>query len=309
MIIITQEEIEKRISQKYPGQPFKIIKYEKVSKPFEIQCLKCGKISSYSNTNNYLNSKRKGLCSCYNENNAITKHNYNKQKIISLFNKHEYLELKGFGYRNEVKKYTAKIHCNKCDSDFVTSWQVVLNHQVCPYCDEHHTLNTNIIKDTLGKDYQVLNEYKNYKQKIRIKHCCGFEYTTTPHRIMSKFYSGCPKCFPKKMSKGEAKIATTLEKMLIPYQREMIFEWSNNRRYDFYLPEQNCVIEYMGRQHFEETNFFKTPLKEQIEIDKIKKDLALSHKINYYRIDYMDFSNIENILNYWFNDYPNQEQK
>ena len=310
MIIITQDEIESRIKTKFPNEPFKIIHYEKVSTPFTIQCLRCGKITTYSSTNNYLNTKRKGVCSCYNESNAVTRHDNNKILLIDLFSKHSYLDLQSFGYRSDIKKYTAKIHCNKCNSDFITSWQVALRHQKCPYCDEHHLLNKNVLANELGSEYTILDDYANYDSHIKVKHNCGFEWKTTPHKIMSKFYKGCPKCYPQKQSKGEQKISSCLERMLIPYEREKIFKWQNNKcRYDFYLPEQNCVIEYMGRQHFEETNFFKTSLEEQLIIDEEKRIIALKHNINYYRIDYTDFSNIEQILNCWFNDYPKREQE
>lgn len=44
--IVTKEEIEHRIQNKWPNQPFEIIQYTKVSQPFSIKCLKCGRIKN-----------------------------------------------------------------------------------------------------------------------------------------------------------------------------------------------------------------------------------------------------------------------
>ena len=91
MKIISQDEFSERINNKYPNQPFEIIEYTRVSKPFTIKCLKCGKIEQYSTAGNFLNSGRKGLCSCYNENNNQNKHEKNKILVQELINKNSYL--------------------------------------------------------------------------------------------------------------------------------------------------------------------------------------------------------------------------
>lgn len=74
MKIVTIEEITNRIEEKFPNEPFEIIEYTRVSKPFAIKCLKCGNTYHYSSFNNYFNAKRKGMCPCYNSKNNITKH-------------------------------------------------------------------------------------------------------------------------------------------------------------------------------------------------------------------------------------------
>mgnify|MGYP002622425907 CR=1 FL=1 len=45
MKIVTINEIQNRIESKFPNQPFEIIEYTRVSKPFTIKCLKCGKVT------------------------------------------------------------------------------------------------------------------------------------------------------------------------------------------------------------------------------------------------------------------------
>ena len=92
MKIVSIEEVKNRIEEKYPNQPFKIIEYTRMTKPFKIKCEKCGKIKEYSSCRNYLisgNKNRKYLCSCYNKNNNLNKHLENKNTILELCNKNE----------------------------------------------------------------------------------------------------------------------------------------------------------------------------------------------------------------------------
>ena len=104
MKIISQDEFSERINNKYPNQPFEIIEYTRVSKPFTIKCLKCGKIEQYSTAGNFLNSGRKGLCSCYNENNNQNKHEKNKILAQELINKNSYLSFEKYGHDDKNKK-------------------------------------------------------------------------------------------------------------------------------------------------------------------------------------------------------------
>lgn len=56
------------------------------------------------------------------------------------------------------------------------------------------------------------------------------------------------------------------------------FEWVGNYRYDFYLPDYNCIVETHGEQHYLDNNLFDySP-----DVDKHKKQLALNNNIKYY---------------------------
>lgn len=103
MIIITQDDVIKRIEQKFPSQPFKIIEYTRMTNPFTIQCLKYGIVKTYSSTANFLNSNRKGLCFCYNEKSSLKKHYENKEKILKIIKDKGY-KLINFGYDDKNKK-------------------------------------------------------------------------------------------------------------------------------------------------------------------------------------------------------------
>lgn len=294
MKIITKEEIENRIRNKWPSQSFEIINYEAITKPFIIKCNNCGKIKKYSKCSNYLYSTRKGICSCYNNKNKETIHNDNKNKILERIKETNNIFI-SFGYKNSTKKYTVKIKCSKCEQIFEKSWQDYLKHSECPYCENKQKMNTEAFKKLISEEYELLSEYKGQNNKILIKHKCGFIWKINAKGFLS--HVGCPKC-NKKRSAGEQKIQTFLDENKIINQIEASFSWQSNlkRRYDFYLPEYNLIIEYMGEQHYKENSLFKISLKEQQEIDRIKKEECLKNGIDYLEICYKDFSIIEDIL-------------
>lgn len=56
--------------------------------------------------------------------------------------------------------------------------------------------------------------------------------------------------------------------------------WCKNYKYDFYVPSLNMIIETHGQQHYDKD--FIRSYKEQQQIDKEKRTLALSNNIQYY---------------------------
>jgi hypothetical protein len=74
-----------------------------------------------------------------------------------------------------------------------------------------------------------------------------------------------------------------LDKLEIDFIKEMKFTWSNARRYDFYIPSLNLIIEVHGAQHFRESN---GKWRNEKNIDESKLILAKDNKIlNYIIID------------------------
>lgn len=87
-----------------------------------------------------------------------------------------------------------------------------------------------------------------------------------------------------------------LEFNQIDFIKEKIFDWSDNKRYDFFLPKFNLLIEYNGVQHYKEIPNFSLPLEKQQAIDKWKENKAKEFGFDVLVISYLDFDNIENIL-------------
>lgn len=78
-----------------------------------------------------------------------------------------------------------------------------------------------------------------------------------------------------------------LSELSVVFYDEKVFEWSNDKRYDFYLPNDSLIIEMHGRQHYEESySFTGKDLDYQIKNDAYKRELAIHNGIlNYIEID------------------------
>ena len=316
MKIVSKTEVEERIKIRFPNQPFEIIQYTKMTEPFIIKCLKCNQIKQFSSCRNFLNSgshTRTNLCTCYNSNNTIEQHEINKKKILSFFDNNTNIKFLSFDYRERTKKHAINVLCCNCHQIFNKDWETFMNNQTCPYCFSKHNLNTLGFKTILPEEYKLIGEYKNNETKILIQHDCGFIWNIKPHNFIQKInsgYCGCPQCNHKR-SKGELKIAKWLNDNNLIFIEEQTFIWSSNHkfRYDFYLPDNNLIIEYMGAQHYQEVEFFHDTLAQRQEYDRIKQQEALQHDINYLVIPYTEFKNIETILKDWFNDYSERKQR
>ena len=94
---------------------------------------------------------------------------------------------------------------------------------------------------------------------------------------------GCPRC---SLSKGETAIARLLDLELIDYEVEFVMEDSvdNKRlRFDFYIPNQNVLIEYDGEQHYRPVTFGGMTKEKALEVhEKIK---SRDHRKNVWALD------------------------
>ena len=104
------------------------------------------------------------------------------------------------------------------------------------------------------------------------------------------------------MNKKEGELAILLDELGIVHRQYKI----KNKRYDFYLPEFNILIERDGEQHYR--GYFQDSsklhnLEYQQNNDKFKTELALNNGYKIYRIPYWlkgeDIKKeIKNILNH-----------
>jgi hypothetical protein len=114
---------------------------------------------------------------------------------------------------------------------------------------------------------------------------CGYEKETAIHSLINNGFA----CICNDViSYPEKFMINLLSQISISFIKEQIFIWSNNRRYDFYIPKINCIIETHGKQHYEETtgNFHWDNLIETQENDNQKEKLAKDNRVkNYIVID------------------------
>lgn len=138
-----------------------------------------------------------------------------------------------------------------------------------------------------------LTEYHQNKHSGKIWRCkcnnCGNDNVFMRSDTIKKSIScGCIK------SKGEVAIAKALQEHQITYQKEKAFkdlisEKGGAYRFDFYLPDYNCLIEYDGIQHFKADGKYwntETQLIKTKDADQIKNTWAITHGYNLIRIPF-----------------------
>lgn len=162
--------------------------------------------------------------------------------------------------------------------------------------------STGELKTLINPNIIVLDTYINSHTPINHK-CliCGNKWKTKPNSILFN-KTGCPKC---NESKGEREIRLWLDKHNIIYETQKSFDDCRDQRtlpFDFYLSEQNKIIEFDGEQHYKPISFFggQPGFEKRQKHDIIKDNFCKSKGINLLRIPYN--KNIEEELdNFLFN--------
>ena len=136
--------------------------------------------------------------------------------------------------------------------------------------------------DLVGSEYEFLEPYVNSYTKIKVKHNkCGNVYKVTPDSFLRG--SRCTCC---NIPKGEVIINKILKSLGIKYEYQKTFDDLKDTgllSYDFFISDQNILIEYQGIQHYQPIDYFggKSQFKVQQKHDKLKADYA---KDNGYKL-------------------------
>lgn len=194
-----------------------------------------------------------------------------------------------------------KIYCKKCKRWF---WQVKSAHisgKGCLIC--------------AGKERKTT---KKFIEEAKLIHGNKYDYSKTKYvrawdkviifcNKCHKYFNmrarlhldgqGCPNCMP--ISKGEDKIKELLTNYKIKFEQQKIFQgckYKKPLRFDFYLSDYNCCIEYQGEQHYK-SDFYKRwnlgedEFKATLLRDEIKRNYCKENNIKLYEIRYTE--NIE----------------
>lgn len=162
------------------------------------------------------------------------------------------------------------MNCNQCKS-------IALNH---PQFIKFFVHTEDSLKYSVSSDKKVLMKCPD----------CGFEKNMMIHTLSSQGFS-CPKCGDG-VSYPEKFMFSLLEQLKLDFKPQLNkanFDWCDKYKYDFYIPSLNIIIETHGLQHYEQTRRKGArTLKEEIENDRTKQELALTNGIkkeNYIVID------------------------
>ena len=103
-----------------------------------------------------------------------------------------------------------------------------------------------------------------------------------------------------KVSSYEKKVIEILNREKIKFIKEKTFNDLHHGyyRFDFFLPEENILLEVQGRQHTEFTKIFyksRSDFLKAQERDREKISYCLSHKIPLYCIPWWDMDKISSV--------------
>ena len=219
----------------------------------------------------------------------------NHKKTNAQF-KHEVYNLVGNDYiflEPYVNSYTKiKVKHNKCGHVYKVKPNAFLNGKRCPSCAVVSKRKTDaqfeqVVHNLVGDEYTFLDNYVDARTKLRVKHNkCGNTYEVTP----SNFLQGC-RCPYCNKPKGEDIINKILKSLNIKYEYQKTFDDLRDVQplsYDFFIPDQNILIEYQGIQHYQPIGYFGggTTFMKQQKHDKMKADYAKDHNYNLITVPY-----------------------
>lgn len=205
----------------------------------------------------------------------------------------------------------------KCDCGehvIVTAYQLQHGNTYSCGCYSKELNKQNLEKMHKDHRQRQIDKYKNKKFGLLTAlyplenstngyitwHCkceCGRELDISTEKLLRKYSCGCIQG-----SAGEQRIHHHLFNRNIKFEREKTFNDCINSntntklRFDFYLPDYDCCIEYDGEQHFKESSMCGDSLEDRQMRDQIKTQYCKDHGIKLIRIPYTEYDNIETIL-------------
>lgn len=135
------------------------------------------------------------------------------------------------------------------------------------------------------RDEYEYNEHTYTKTQEKMEMICKKHGVFLQTPMTHKQGKGCPVC---NSSTGEKEITHLLNDLGIEFEHQKTYKELGRKRFDFYIPSINTIIEYNGIQHYEIKDFFggERGFKTLVKNDKIKKQYCLDNGINYEVIKY-----------------------
>jgi hypothetical protein len=258
--LTTEEFIEKANKIHYNNYNYSLVKYVNSHSNIEIICFKHGIFKQQPL--NHLQGQCCPQCAELDRRNGkrLTTEEF-IEKANNVHN-HKY----DYSLVNYIDSHIKIIIICSIHGKFKQTSNSHLNGKGCPVCGKiQQGLSKRTTNEIFMKkanmihhnkyDYSLIDWINSHK---KIKIICPeheiFEQTPTNHLDGKQ---GCPIC---KESKGEQKIGKLLNKMNIQFIQEKTFQNCMGKKrklpFDFYLPNQNLIIEYDGRHHFEIVDVF-----------------------------------------------------
>jgi hypothetical protein len=260
------------------------------------------------NANNHLQGQ--GCPKCKNEKISkalkYTPEEFFKRCYIVHKNKYDY----SLSQYKDIKT-KIKIICKNHNCIFEQSPDSHVNKgRGCPKCGNEETIlytKSNLHK-FIRKAQQIHGDKYDYSlvkyinNHILISIICK-KHSSTPFKQSPKKHlagKGCPIC---SSSKGETKIRLFLKNNNIDFEEQKTFDkckLKNKLKFDFFIIDKNTLVEFHGKQHYININFFYNRPQYNFEYqqrrDTIKRKFAKKNNIKLLEIPYWEKDNIEFIL-------------
>lgn len=173
----------------------------------------------------------------------------------------------------------------------------------CGCYAKEQTIKSNCerIEDLVGKKFGKLTVIKRAENiGLQPAWYCKCDCGVYTHPIMGYLLrKGITQSCGCLISKGEFKIRQILNENKIRFKTQVSFEdcrFINKLRFDFGIYDEKdtllYLIEFNGRQHYEETNFFSDSLTERQKKDKIKEEYCKNKKIPLLIIPFTEIDNL-----------------
>lgn len=214
----------------------------------------------------------------------IIEDEYGNIQILELLKRNE--------HSHHKKEY--KYKCLKCGYEGTISELNIINKNArCQACCKNPKILVKGI-NTLGSLYPDLIKYLYDKndadlylpgsaKKIKTQ-CltCKHIHEIVVNKLVTKGFH-CPQCYSTNSYPNKLMLSI-LQSLNTNFEYEKTFKWSNKKRYDFYLPDCECIIEMHGSGHY--YGIHDTSVETIRKNDNYKKDLAIKNGIkNYIEID------------------------
>ena len=211
------------------------------------------------------------------------------------------------------KKYKGEFLCPFCSTKESPKYFTAIIDNVrtgntrscgCQHTLQRQKMGKNNLKDLTGQTFGRLTVLRDSGKRDKTNHVlwlcqCSCKDKNLTLVTTSNLKDGSVQSCGCGYSVGENKIKNLLEKLHINFVSQKTFKnFVNSKtnkpyRFDFYLPDYNCCIEYDGIQHFQTLGWnTEEKLKETKQRDKLKDNYCEDNKIFLIRIPYTDFKKI-----------------
>lgn len=198
-------------------------------------------------------------------------------------------------------------HCRTCNVNF-RNWVTWKNHAKTTHSQT--TFKCPVDGCTDEKEFTRNDRLLRHLKHVHVQPITTRCLLCTQDVNRRDFYRHVKSCAQKKALEqfpGRSRYEQMISKYLIQhgytFKMDKKFDGLKSEKneslsVDFYLPEQNVIIEYHGLQHYNPTNYSNSDTKLEIcmKHDTLKEEYAANNKIEYYAIDGRKFKKEDDIV-------------